>query len=600
MQKLQNPFASIIYLTGLLLFLLYPLFPLPATAAGIDYTVSIQGIEDRELLKELQKSTEHFKEQSVPLSRFFLEKKAENHLQRLLAICNAHGYYQAQAEVDIRKDSENAYEAIFRFDPGPVYQVAEVQIEVEPKQEQSKIKLPAPKELGIPKGSPALAADILQAKKRLQQAALSQGYLKATQDKPEVRVDEKSHTVALVFSLTPGSLIKLGSTRIRGLEKVDRGYIQNKIPWTKGDTYDPKLVQQLKTDLMSTRLFNMVDVQFADNPSDNGLLPVTIRVRERDMRSVRLGLGYASDIGPVGRADWEHKNILGQGEKLTITTNISSIDQTLRGSFHKPNFFRPDQSLLFDSSLKREDHDSYENKVFQTEANIQRQLSSKTKLSGGLGYKGQTTDDVQGSDRFHLFFVPGLIEWDSRDNILNPTKGLKIGLGLTPYQGISPTDLTFFKTILTARWYKSLTEDKDVILAFRSKLGSLSGASTGNIPVDERFFAGGGGSVRGFPFQEISPQQDGESFGGKSVIEVSTELRWQFKKKFGLVFFVDGGQVTLEEYPDLGQDILWGAGLGLRYFTDLGPLRFDVAFPLKKEDHIDDAVQFYISIGQAF
>ncbi|MCF8109408.1 MAG: autotransporter assembly complex protein TamA [Desulfohalobiaceae bacterium] len=579
---------------------MHPLFALPAAAAGVDYTVSIQGIEDSGLLKELKKSTEHFKEQSVPLSRFFLEKKAENHLQRLLAICNAHGYYQAEAEVDIRKDSENGYEAIFRFDPGPVYQVAEVRIEVEPKQEQSKIKLPDPKELGIPKGSPALAADILQAKKKLQQAVLSQGYLKAAQDKPEVRVDDGSRSVTLVFFLSPGSPAKLGSTRIRGLEEVDREYIQNKIPWTKGDTYDPKLVQQLKSDLMSTRLFNMVDVQFADNPSDNGLLPVTIRVRERDRRSVRLGLGYASDIGPLGKAAWEHKNLLGQGEKLSITTSLSGIEQTLSGSFHKPNFFRPDQSLLLGSSLKREDYDSYQNKVFQTEANIQRQLSSKTRLSGGLGYKGQTTEDVQGSDRFHLFFVPGLIEWDSRDAILNPTKGLKIGLGLTPYQGISPTDLTFFKTTLTTRWYKAFTEEKDVILAFRTKLGSLSGGSTGDIPVDERFFAGGGGSVRGFPFQEISPQKDGESFGGKSVLEVSTELRWQFKKKFGLVFFVDGGQVTLDEYPDLGQDILWGAGLGLRYFTDLGPLRFDVAFPLKKEDHISDSVQFYISIGQAF
>ncbi|MCF8105089.1 MAG: autotransporter assembly complex protein TamA [Desulfohalobiaceae bacterium] len=576
------------------------LFPLPVSAAGIEYTVSIQGVEDRALRKTLEKSAEQFKEQTDPLSGFFLEKKAEKHLQRLLEICNAHGYYQAEAEVAIQKEDAAAYQTIFSIDPGPVYRVADVRIEVEPKERQSKIKLPAPKALGIPIGSPALAEDILAAQKKLQQAVLSQGYLQAVQERPEVRVDEGGQSVSLVFSLSPGPLIRLGSTRFTGLEEVDPEYIHSKIPWTEGDTYDPKLVQQLKNDLMATQLFNLVDVQFAEKPEENGLFPVRVRVRERDRRSVRLGLGYATDIGPLAKASWERKNMLGRGEKLTVSSDVSPKEQRLNGSFQKPSLFRPDQSLLLFSSLKREDYDSYQSDAFLAEANVVRGLSSEASLSGGLGYKGQTTRDALGSDRFHLFFVPGLFEWDSRDDILNPTQGLKLGFGLTPYQDISQADLTFFKTILKARWYKALNGGKDFILAFRTKLGSLTGASSGDIPADERFFAGGGGSVRGFPYQEISPQRNGESFGGRSILEISSEIRWQMKERFGLVFFVDGGQVTPDKYPDLGQDILWGTGLGLRYFTDLGPLRFDLAFPLNKKDHISDSFQFYISIGQAF
>ncbi|MFW6054524.1 MAG: hypothetical protein ACOC9D_01365, partial [Thermodesulfobacteriota bacterium] len=142
---------------------MFLLISLPVSAAGIEYTVSIQGVEDRALLKALKKSAEHFQEQTDPLSGFFLEKRAEKHLKRLLEICNAHGFYQAEAEVDIQKEDAAAYQTIFRFDPGPVYRVAAVRIEVEPKEQQPKIKLPAPKALGISVGSPALAENILAA-----------------------------------------------------------------------------------------------------------------------------------------------------------------------------------------------------------------------------------------------------------------------------------------------------------------------------------------------------------------------------------------------------------------------------------------------------
>lgn len=586
---------------GILLFFSLLASPLLAVAAEIEYTVSFQGIEDNNLLKDLKKSSGFVNQKgSAPLSRFFLLKRAEQQLPGMLEICNAHGYYQAFAEVELSKQAENAFEVIFGFDPGPVYQLADIQIEVEPSGRQPGPKLLNPDELGIPKGSPALAEKILQAKTRLQQSVRSQGYLQATLGKPEVRVDSSKQSVAVAFSLRPGPLVKLGSTTIQGLDRVDPEYVLNMIPWKQGDTYDPKLIQEFKTKLMTTNLFNMVKVEFAKGPTKKGLLPVRVRVRERDQRSVRLGLGFETDIGPLGKAAWEHKNFLGQGERLSVSSNLSREQQTLSGAFEKPNFFRPDQSLRLFSSLIREDYDSYQSTALQAEANIRRQLTPEINLSGGVGYKGQTIKDAEGSNRFHLLFFPGRIEWDSRDALLNPTQGMQIGLGLTPYQNVNPADLTFFKSTLTTKWYQSLSADKNLILALRAKIGSISGAVTEDVPADERFYAGGGGSVRGYPFQEISPQQEGDPFGGRSILEVSSEIRWKMWERFGLAFFLDGGQVTKDPLPDVSDDIFWGAGLGLRYYTDLGPLRLDVAFPLNKEQHIDDSWQFYISIGQAF
>ena len=117
------------------------------------------------------------------------------------------------------------------------------------------------------------------------------------------------------------------------------------------------------------------------------------------------------------------------------------------------------------------------------------------------------------------------------------------------------------------------------------------------VPADERFYSGGGGSVRGYEYQQIGPQQDGVPLGGDKMVEFSMELRMQPGRRLGYAAFVDGGTV----YNDgLDRSLRYGAGVGLRWFTGVGPLRVDVAFPLNPSDDQVERLQFYISLGQAF
>ena len=135
--------------------------------------------------------------------------------------------------------------------------------------------------------------------------------------------------------------------------------------------------------------------------------------------------------------------------------------------------------------------------------------------------------------------------------------------------------------------------------AARIGFGSLAGADLENIPANRRFFAGGGGSVRGYAFRSLSPMRAGEPIGGRSLLEGSLEARIRITDTIGIVPFIDAGGAFRESYPDFGERLRFSAGLGLRYYTGIGPIRLDVAIPLQKVAG-QRGYGVYLGIGQAF
>jgi translocation and assembly module TamA len=215
--------------------------------------------------------------------------------------------------------------------------------------------------------------------------------------------------------------------------------------------------------------------------------------------------------------------------------------------------------------------------------------------------------DIQksgGVDERAQFLLAGArtrLAYDSRDDPLNPSKGLNGGVGLSPFTSVALTSTSFVIGEATLAGYQGVFKDDRVVLAARGRVGSIFGSSRSKVPASLRFYAGGGGSVRGYEFQSIGPLDErNDPIGGRSVIEVNGEARIKVIDAFGVVPFVDGGQVYDEVYPRLTSgDLQWAGGLGLRYYSPVGPIRLDIAFPINPRP-IDDAFQFYIAIGQAF
>ncbi len=565
------------------------------------YRVHFQGLEDSSLVKLLKQASEaYLRQDQPPQSRFLLRRRAESDREAFKEILRSQGYFDSEIAFDISQTEKQAWSLTFDIASGPIYRLARARYRFQPPLGATKPDLPKPESLGLQKGEPLLAESVRRAKERLAERIGNQGYVFAALDKPRLLVDHSRNSVEVELVIHPGPKARFGEVAFQGLQSVDPELVRQKIPWSKGDVYDPTLVRQYKQRLLATELFSFIQVHHGDSLNESGRLPLTVELKEREHRTVSLGGFFDTDIGPGVRASWEHRNILGQGEKLRVQSEASQIRQELQTRYREDAFYSPNQSLNLLGSLAREDTDTYESLSFSSRGGVERQLTETLLAGGGVGYKGSRIKEQGETKTFHLFSLPLFLAIDNRDNVLDPTRGYAAGLNLTPYRSLASQDLTFARTVATWRWYWSLFSEEAPVLAFRGKLGSLFGASTESIPADERFYAGGGGSIRGYPYQEVGPEKDGDPAGGRSLIEISAEMRWKWSKSFGSAAFVDGGTVDDDPLPRWSSDhFSWGCGVGLRYFTGIGPLRLDVAFPLNNRDEVD-SFQIYLSLGQAF
>jgi translocation and assembly module TamA len=217
-----------------------------------------------------------------------------------------------------------------------------------------------------------------------------------------------------------------------------------------------------------------------------------------------------------------------------------------------------------------------------------------------MAFKASRVVQLEDEEHFSLVSLPMYMEWDTSDDVLDPTRGGRLSLQLAPNQDIVETDLSFVKGLVTTSRYVQLSRVPSLVLAGKLALGAITGSERDAIPADERFYAGGGGSIRGYPYQTVGPIEQDEPLGGRSLLEISMEVRWKITEQFGLVAFWDGGSAFRGTRLDSGEDLRWGAGAGLRYFTSVGPLRLDIGIPLNRRPDVDDHFQLYVSLGQAF
>jgi translocation and assembly module TamA len=192
----------------------------------------------------------------------------------------------------------------------------------------------------------------------------------------------------------------------------------------------------------------------------------------------------------------------------------------------------------------------------------------------------------------------GGLTFDNRDNPADATRGYYLDGTIEPFAEFEYGNFAT-RFLGEARAYYGFGAENTLVAAGRLKLGSIVGAPISELPPDKLFFAGGGGSVRGYGYRTIGVPVGLEVIGGRSLIEASAELRARVSKSIGLVGFVDAGYVGAESFPDFDEELRVGVGAGLRYQTGLGPIRLDVAVPLDPGPE-DPDLAFYVGIGQAF
>ncbi len=396
------------------------------------------------------------------------------------------------------------------------------------------------------------------------------------------------------------------SQRAASLEKIARTSSRS-APWRPGEVYDPEDVGELERRLLDTGVYDSVTVSLApkDQAGPDGWRPILLSLADRKPRTLELGASYSTTEGVGADARWTRYNILGRADTLAVLARASSIDSRLGAELTLPHWRRPQQTFKAGGGAYMNRTDAYDETGVGVRADITRRFrkTSYITLGGSLDYgKVDEKQTIQmsplGED---LITVAGLAagSLDRSDDPLDPKRGWRLEVRAEPTYLLGDESLAYLKLQSQATAYVPFGAKARTVLAGRAKIGAMVGGSIPEVPASRRFYAGGGGSVRGYAYQAIGPRSfDNTPEGGISLLETSLELRQRVGERWGVVAFVDAGAVGTNEFPT-GDDFSVGVGVGVRYDLGFGPIRADIAIPLDQREG-DPSFQIYLSIGQSF
>ena len=329
---------------------------------------------------------------------------------------------------------------------------------------------------------------------------------------------------------------------------------------------------------------------------------------------VGVNAAYSTDLGASAGVTWSHRNLFGNAEKLDLGAAVTQLGgSATRGTGYnvtaaltKPDVFVRNQSVTVSLQGIKENLEAYDRTAALAGIKVNRKFSERWTATAGIqAQQSQITQEGVTRD-YTLVGLPFGGRYDSTgpEGLFEPVKGVKAALTITPTASLTGNSGTFVIGLATASTYIDVgallgQDDGRGILALRGTLGTIQGATTFDLPPDQRFYAGGSATVRGYKYQSVGPLfPSGRPTGGASLAAATVEYRQRFGESFGAVIFADAGQVDTSSSPFSGE-LRVGAGVGARYYTPIGPIRLDVALPLNKQRG-GDAFELYIGIGQAF
>ncbi len=576
------------------------------------HSATIRGIDDPDILSliKLQISNwENFSKDSISAKFKITRDKYE-----IKKILNSLSYFDAKIKTFFEKGK-----VIFNIFPNERYKFDEVLlIYTDQRDYRSGLKIGQVFDLiNIEYDSYTDTKQLTDAKDKIIDYLKTQGFAFVSIKDPKIEIDRKNKKIKAIYEITLNGKTIIDNTIINIKSKKDpellKPFVKNRISWKNGDIFDQQKLDELKESLMSSGIFsgisiNLTPPKFLNNDLKTSHTTINIDIEEGLLRDVAAGVKYGSSEKAGVLFSWKHYNIDGKGSGLTVLADIAKVSRNVRTKYEVYDLFYKKQKLTNQVFYLKEDVDSYDVSKVGIESILWQNFGQKLNLGAGVcGERSKTKDKIDLDHiKFRAFGIPIGMNLDTTENFLDPQKGIRCSAMLTPYFG-NLTNITVFsgKASLYLPFKKNSFKNSMVFAAY-SKFGSIFRNKKHKIPRDKFFFSGGANSIRGYGYQKAGPVNNNKiPLGGESVFEFGLEPRFKVNDNIGLIAFWEGGNVFSTRVPNPLKKLLFGYGVGVRYYTPLGPIRLDLAFPTSRRKttegkKVDSLFNIYISIGQAF
>ncbi|HEY9092773.1 MAG TPA: BamA/TamA family outer membrane protein [Parasphingorhabdus sp.] len=537
-----------------------------------------------------------------------ISARLEEDQQLLIDILQGQGYYDAtvNGSVELPEEEGARVAVILTVSPGPRYNFGSIKFDAPPVIPADLIE-----KSFVPKiGEPIVAERVLAAEANIAVQLPQQGYPFAEIGQRDILLDPELITGDYTLPVTPGPRSSFGDIVTSGTTAFDADHIDVLARFEKGDLYDSRKVDDLRQALVATGLFSLVSVKPQQTgeaaPDSTEYTTLMVDQEAGPPRTISGEAGYGTGQGLRVEGKWTHRNLFPPEGALIASGIAGTAEQGASLTFRRSNAGRRDRTVDLALVALHSDYEAFEAFTGGLSGRISYQSTPiwQKKLTYSLGFEILATNEKDynfdaGSRESRTYYVaalPSQVTFDKSNDLLNPTEGFRITAKLSPEASLGSGTQLYGRGLLEATGYYPAGDN--LVLAGRARIGSIMGADRELIAPSRRFYAGGGGSVRGFGYQELGPKDpDDRPIGGRSLVEGAAEVRYRFGN-YGIVGFVDAGQVYTSSTPGF-DDLRFGVGVGGRFYTNFGPLRLDVATPINRQPG-ESRISIYVSIGQAF
>jgi translocation and assembly module TamA len=578
------------------------------TAAEHDYDVQLDGLDTAgspELITQFRQLSSLEEGRKSPANAAQIDRRAREDANLLAELLRAHGYYDAAVDPEITPaEPKQRVRVTLHAEPGELYHFAEIRL---PGLDAAGTDTQALRDsFGVKSSDPVTAEEVIKGEGALKVELGKRGYAFAEMGEPDITVDHATRTATLVLPVEPNGVREFGKVVVEGEPLFSARHIQRMARFRPGERFETPLIDDLRRALVATGLVGSAEVRPIARPNSK-VVDVAVKLTRAPVHTIAGELGYGTGEGIKVQASWQHRNLIKPEGAVTVQGVVGTQEQSLGVALRQNNFHRRDQVLNAQIAASHLHENAFDARTFRIGANRERQTNIiwQKRWTWSLGTeliasdeKAVDTDTSTIRRRTYLIgALPATLSYDGSDDLLDPTRGFRLSARLSPELSLQNGVFGYGRLQLDGSAYHPVSGR--VVIAGRVRLGTIIGASRDRIAPSRRFYAGGGGSVRGFGYQDLGPRDPifNDPLGGRSLAEFALEARIRVGT-FGIVPFIDAGNIYTSPLPHLDK-LRFGTGIGLRYYSSFGPIRVDVGTPIGRRSG-EPRIAVYVSLGQAF